>query len=122
MLNSWTCPIQIITVRSGRVDSSEQPSSAPSFPAGPFSSKEIGMGPAAQKRAIDRAELARVCLEELRLWPGCESVVSVGVLSAPSECFVLRVIDYGAATARRADQAIRAIERMKSREYRLKAE
>jgi hypothetical protein len=82
----------------------------------------MGMGQVPPKKVIDRTELARVCLEELRLWPGCESVISVGVLSAPSECFVLRVIDYGAATTRRADQAIRTIERMKSREYRLKVE
>jgi hypothetical protein len=81
--------------------------------------KGLERGP--QKRPIDRAELALICLEELRLWPGCESVVSVGVLAAPSDRFALRVIEYGAAPIKRTDQALRAIERMKLREYSLKA-
>ena len=32
-------------------------------------------------RVIEREELARICLEEMRLWPGCESVISVAVLA-----------------------------------------
>lgn len=73
-------------------------------------------------RGIARTELARICLDEIRLWPGCESVVSVGVLSAPSDRFMLRVIEYGAAPIKRANQALRAIERMKLREFHLKAD
>jgi hypothetical protein len=60
---------------------------------------------------ISRADLARESLEDLRRWPGCESVVSVGVLSAPPDRFILRVIQYGGAEKRLADRAIRFIER-----------
>ena len=68
-------------------------------------------------RTIDRVGLARICLEEIRLWPGCEGVVSVGVLAEPPNRFVIRVIDYGTASVRLADQAIRTIERTKRRDF-----
>jgi hypothetical protein len=34
-----------------------------------------------------RAELARDCLRDLRMWPECESVVSVSVLRGPRDRF-----------------------------------
>jgi len=71
---------------------------------------------------ISRADLAQESLEELRRWPGCEAVVSVGVLSAPSNRFILRVIQYGIAEKRLADRAIRYIEREKLRLYHLKTD
>jgi hypothetical protein len=74
------------------------------------------------RTGIDRIELARICLEEIRLWPGCETVVSVGVLSVPPDRFALRVIEYGAAQLYRADRALRTIERVKLREFHLKAD
>ena len=70
-------------------------------------------------RGIDRTELARICLEEIRLWPGCEGVVSIGVLAVPPDRFMLRVMEYGIAQAKRADRALRAIERVKLREFHL---
>jgi hypothetical protein len=73
-------------------------------------------------KGIERTELARVCLEEIRLWPGCEGVVSVGVLAAPPDRFVLRVMEYGAAQINRADRALRTIERVKLREFHLRAD
>jgi len=73
-------------------------------------------------RGIDRVELARICLEEIHLWPGCETVVSVGVLSVPPDRFTLRVIEYGAAQMKLADRALRTIERIKLREFHLKAD
>jgi hypothetical protein len=71
---------------------------------------------------ISRAELARECLEEIRTWPGCEGVVSVGVMSAPSDRFFLRIIDYGAAEKRLADRALRFLEREKLRRYHLQVD
>jgi hypothetical protein len=71
---------------------------------------------------ISRAELSRESLEDLRGWPGCERVVSVGVLSAPHDRFILRVIQYGLAEKRLADRAIRFIEREKLRQYHLKTD
>jgi hypothetical protein len=71
---------------------------------------------------ISRGELARESLEDLRGWPGCERVVSVGVLSAPPDRFLLRVIQYGLAKKRLADRAIRFIEREKLRQYHLKTD
>jgi hypothetical protein len=70
--------------------------------------------------AINRADLARSCLQELRLWPGCESVGTVGVLAGLRERFTLHVIDYGAASKRLADRALRCIEREKLRQYHLR--
>jgi hypothetical protein len=71
---------------------------------------------------IGRAELAQQSLDDLRGWPGCEGVVSVGVLSAPPNRFILRVMQYGMADKRLADRAIRFIEREKLRQYHLKTE
>jgi hypothetical protein len=71
---------------------------------------------------INRADLARRSLEQIRLWPGCETVVSVAVLAGPSNRFELRVIDYGAAEEKRADRALRFIEREKHRQYHLQSE
>lgn len=70
--------------------------------------------------AIDRKELARMCLEEVRLWPGCEMTISVGVLAVAPDRFKLRVIEYGTAPIKLADRALRAIEREKLRTYHLK--
>jgi hypothetical protein len=71
---------------------------------------------------IGRAELAQQSLDDLRGWPGCEGVVSVGVLSAPPNRFILRVMQYGMADKRLADRAIRFIEREKLRQYHLKTD
>jgi hypothetical protein len=71
---------------------------------------------------ISRADLAQESLEDLRRWPGCEGVVSVGVLSAPFDRFILRVMQYGVAEKRLADRAIRFIEREKLRQYHLKTD
>lgn len=71
-------------------------------------------------RVIEREELARLCLEEIRLWPGCDSVISVALLAAPLDRFKLRVADYGAASPKLPDRAPRPIEREKLRYYHLK--
>jgi hypothetical protein len=71
---------------------------------------------------VNRAELARISLEEVRLWPGCEGIISVGVLQSGSERFVLRIAEYGAVPKKLADRAIRVIERDKLRRYHLKCE
>jgi hypothetical protein len=70
-----------------------------------------------KRKAISRQELARSCLEEIRLWPGCEGVVSVGVLAATPDRFLVRVAEYGEAQTRTADRALRVIERVKLRDY-----
>jgi hypothetical protein len=71
---------------------------------------------------ISRDELARIGLEEVRVWPGCAGIVSVGVLQSGSERFALRIAEYGAAPKKLADRAIRAIEREKLRRYHLKCD
>jgi hypothetical protein len=65
---------------------------------------------------ISRADLIRDCLNELRLWPGCEGVLGVGVFIEQTK-FVVRVLDYGVANKRTADRATRCIEREKQRRY-----
>ena len=71
---------------------------------------------------ISRADLARDCLRDLRLWPGCETVGSIAVLEELRERFALRVVEYGIAQKRLADRALRCIEREKLRFYHLKAD
>jgi hypothetical protein len=68
---------------------------------------------------ISRDLLNRICLRELHMWPGCETVTSVGVLVAANGRFMVRVIDYGDAKKRLADRALRCIEREKLRRYYL---
>jgi hypothetical protein len=70
--------------------------------------------------AISRADLASDCLQELRLWPGCEAVGTVGVLGGQRDRFTLHVIDYGSAPKRLADRALRCIEREKLRQFHLR--
>jgi hypothetical protein len=63
--------------------------------------------------------LARVCAQELRLWPGYEGVISVAVLAEPGDRFSLRVTDYGVAERKLAERALRCIERKKLRYHHL---
>jgi hypothetical protein len=69
---------------------------------------------------IAREDLTRDCLRELRLWPGCEAVESVGVLGDSRGKFTVQVIDYGAAKKRLADRALRCIQREKQRRFHLR--
>jgi hypothetical protein len=80
------------------------------------------MGFTRHKIGIARADLARVCLQEMRLWPGCETVGSVEVLGDSRGRFSVHVIDYGCAKKRIADRALRCIQREKSRRLQLKIE
>jgi len=71
---------------------------------------------------ISRADLTRDCLQQLRLWPGCEKVERLGVLGAFRSRFSVHVIDYGLAKKPLADRALRCIEREKQRRFHLKIE
>ncbi len=66
--------------------------------------------------AISRSNLIRDCLNEVRLWPGCETVQGVGVFIDNKKFFV-RVMDYGSANKRIADRALSCIQREKLRRY-----
>jgi hypothetical protein len=78
------------------------------------------MGFTRHKVGIARADLARVCVEEMRLWPGCETVGSVGVIADLRGRFSVHVIDYGCAKKHIADRALRCIQREKQRRLHLK--
>ena len=69
--------------------------------------------------AISPDNLARDCLQELHMWPGCETVVSVAVLRTRNDRFVIRVVGYGSAQQRLADRALRCIQREKLRHHHL---
>jgi hypothetical protein len=71
---------------------------------------------------ISRADLTRDCLQQIRLWPGCESVTGLGVLGDLRGGFSVHVTDYGTARKRVADRAIRCIQREKLRRHHLKVE
>lgn len=80
------------------------------------------MGVLKRRVAICREDLTRACIQELRLWPGCETVEGLGVLGDLGGKFTVHVIDYGLANKHVADQAVRCIQREKLRQYRLKME
>jgi hypothetical protein len=71
---------------------------------------------------ITRENLTRVCLQELRLWPGCETVDGLAVLVEGRGKFTVHVVEYGLAKKKNADRAIRCIQREKSRHFHLKVE
>lgn len=71
---------------------------------------------------LDRTTLALACLADLRAWPGCETVVSVGILADAGGRFLVRVIDYGTSNKRLADRAVRCVERERQRRCYLKIE
>jgi hypothetical protein len=71
---------------------------------------------------ISRADLTRACLQQLHLWPGCETVGGVTVLGHPRGRFTVHVIDYGLAKKKIADRALRCIQREKRRRFHLKME
>jgi len=71
---------------------------------------------------ISRADLTRDCRQQIRLWPGCETVEGLGVLGDLRGGFSLHVINYGAAKQKLAERAIRCIQREKLGRYHLSAE
>ena len=71
---------------------------------------------------VNRADLARDCLQELRLWPGCETVEGVAVLKGVRNRFTVHVTDYGRSKKYVADQALGCIQREKQRHFHLKME
>jgi hypothetical protein len=70
---------------------------------------------------ITREDLMRDCLDELRLWPGCETAVSVAVFITDFGKFTVHVAEYGSAKKKDADRALRCIQREKLRHFHLKA-
>jgi hypothetical protein len=71
---------------------------------------------------IARADLIRDCLQQLHIWPGCETVEGVAVLGDLRGRFTVHVVDYGAAKKHLADRALRCIQREKQRRFHLRME
>jgi hypothetical protein len=71
---------------------------------------------------ISRADLTRDCLQQLRLWPGCETVEGLAVLGDLRGKFTVHVVEYGMAKKHLADRGLRCIQREKQRRYHLKME
>jgi hypothetical protein len=68
------------------------------------------------------ADLTRDSIQELRVWPGCETVQGIAVLATGSGKFTVHVVDYGFAKKNLADRALRCIQREKQRRYHLKVD
>jgi hypothetical protein len=49
---------------------------------------------------MSRADLMRDCLQQIRVWPGCETVEEIGVLAEPRGGFSVHVVKYGSAKKR----------------------
>jgi hypothetical protein len=59
---------------------------------------------------INRADLTRDCLKEIRLWPGCETVEGIAILGSLADKFSVHVTDYGMTKKPLADCALRCIQ------------
>jgi hypothetical protein len=66
------------------------------------------------------AALRKECLEDLRQWPGCESVAGIQIIrdNTPGG-FTVRVTLYGKADEKIADRAIACVQREKRRHFHL---
>jgi hypothetical protein len=71
---------------------------------------------------INRADLTRDCLKEIRLWPGCETVEGIAILGSLADKFSVHVTDYGMTKKPLADRALRCIQREKQRRFHLNLE
>lgn len=70
-------------------------------------------------QGVGRSQLAKQCFDEVRMWPGCETIMGVAVLRDGADRFQVKVTAYGAASKRLADRAIGCVEREKLRYYHL---
>jgi hypothetical protein len=80
------------------------------------------MGVPRYTTGVTRADLTRDCLRELHLWPGCETVEGLAVLGEERGKFTVHVAGYGLAKKKKADRALRCIQREKLRHFHLKVE
>ncbi len=64
--------------------------------------------------------LRKECMEELRQWPGCETVGGIQIMRSnkPGD-FSVRVTLYGKADKKIADRAINCVQREKRRHFHL---
>ena len=71
---------------------------------------------------ISYSHLRKVCLDEIRQWPGCETVAGLQLVrdNTPSG-FSLNITLYGQADRKTADRAKLYVERTNRRRYRLSA-
>ena len=69
---------------------------------------------------ISYGALRKECLQEVRLWPGCQTVAGIQIVrdNSPSG-FSIRVTLYGRAEQKIADRAMNCVQREKRRQYHL---
>jgi hypothetical protein len=72
--------------------------------------------------AISRADLVRDCLNQIRQWPGCETIAAIEIRGDPKGGFAVKIIDYGVSRKRHADRAMLCIQRETQRRHHLKEE
>jgi hypothetical protein len=69
---------------------------------------------------VSYSKLRQVCLEEIRHWPGCETVAGLQLVRDNTlSGFSINITLYGQADKRIADRAKRYVERTNRRRYRL---
>ena len=73
-----------------------------------------------KRTKISYGALRKLCLEEIRNWPGCETVSGIQLVRGHGEGqFCINVTLYGVATKKLADRAAKCIEREKQRFFSL---
>jgi hypothetical protein len=69
---------------------------------------------------IKYSELRRICLADIRQWPGCETVAGLQLVrNASPSGFSLTITLYGLADKKTADRAKGFVERVTRRQYQL---
>lgn len=63
--------------------------------------------------------LRKECLNAVRGWPGCETILGIRIVREKHVAFSVRVTLYGKAKRRLADRAMRAVEREMRRRFHL---
>jgi hypothetical protein len=72
--------------------------------------------------AISRADLIRDCLNQIRQWPGCETIGAIEIIDDLKGGFAVEITDYGMSRKRAADRAMLCVQRETQRRHHLKEE
>jgi hypothetical protein len=72
--------------------------------------------------AISRADLIRDCLNQIRQWPGCETIGAIEIHDDFKGGFVAKITNYGKSRKRHADRAMLCVQRETQRRYHMKQE
>ena len=73
-----------------------------------------------QTVGIEYVALRKECLDAVRHWPGCESIVGIQIIRGRrTGSFSVKITLYGTSDMRKADRAMACVQREKRRQFHL---